>query len=1038
MRKAIVVHALCLLIPALVACGTGGTGPSGPADTAVDALQPTDQSTAEPAEADVADAEGPRDPGGDVPKATPETGDESTPNDPAGDNLPAPRQFGAACISNADCDSGYCVEGPDGWFCTKTCSDDCPVGWLCRSMMVGSDVVSLCVPMGARLCKECAKDSECGDGLCLDTPDGKVCGEDCSVAECPTGYRCNEVASGPDTLSKQCVPESGSCSCNVVTDGARRPCVRKNTIGTCLGFETCDRTTGWAGCTAPDAKAETCNDLDDNCDGQIDEDFKEKGKACATGVGECQRNGVQVCAPDGQGVTCNAMLVQGSPEKCDGLDNNCDGLVDEEWPELHRACTAGQGECLRIGAFNCAADGSGTECDAQGVEGVAELCNGKDDNCDGLTDEAFPDVGGFCTTGLGVCQRGGTKICSPDATTTVCSAPTATGTAESCDYLDNDCDGATDNGYVHNGKYDGDAACGNCFTDCTKIYDLPDAYGRCNATGAPRCEMRCIDGSFDLNGVPDDGCEFALDPDGIHVSRDDPAATDDAGCGLGPTGTVAGAHPCKSIGVGLARASATGRGKILVADGLYEETVTLVGGKSLLGGYRADTWERHLASTLSTVRGAAVGLHRKTIVADGVKTATLLEGFVIYGPAATQTGGNSYALWVQNSTSALAIRNNVVYAGSGGPGLNGLDGGNGTAGTAGTAGVAAKEIGADCFGECTTALESAGGTGGSKTCEGTSVSGGTGGRAVCPDWNESLDLCTAPCGSNPAKQTASAAAAGSVGANGGGTGGKGGQDAKIDGFCEGTCACQVPTGDQNGANGLDGTAGKPGAAGAGCTGGAGSLVDGEWTGNAATPGSDGLHGSGGGGGGGGGGVETYFDTDCSDAGHSDIGGSGGGGGSGGCRGHGGSAGNAGGGSFDLFLVWTATPTSAPAITGNRFARGFGGNGGQGGNGGTGGPGAAGASGGGSGAANLATFCAPAGGKGGQGGFGGHGGGGGGGCGGSAFAIYAGGAGSLSLGAYKTGNTFQGGGSGGQGGTGGGSMGTPGTAGTNGTVADANF
>ena len=97
---------------------------------------------------------------------------------------------------------------------------------------------------------------------------------------------------------------------------------------------------------------------------------------------------------------------------------------------------------------------------------------------------------------------------------------------------------------------------------------------------------------------------------------------------------------------------------------------------------------------------------------------------MIYGPEATQAGGNSYAIWVEDSTSALTIRGNVVYAGTGGPGTNGTGGANGAEGAGGTAGAAAKDTSANCFAECTSAVETAGGAGGSKTCEGASVAGG--------------------------------------------------------------------------------------------------------------------------------------------------------------------------------------------------------------------------------------------------------------------------------------------------------------------------
>ena len=73
-----------------------------------------------------------------------------------------------------------------------------------------------------------------------------------------------------------------------------------------------------------------CNGLDDDCDGEIDEDFDELGSACASGLGVCHSEGVFVCAAEGDAVECDAAMVAPSPETCDGLDNDCDGDIDEE------------------------------------------------------------------------------------------------------------------------------------------------------------------------------------------------------------------------------------------------------------------------------------------------------------------------------------------------------------------------------------------------------------------------------------------------------------------------------------------------------------------------------------------------------------------------------------------------------------------------------------------------------------------------------------------------------------------------------------
>lgn len=91
----------------------------------------------------------------------------------------------------------------------------------------------------------------------------------------------------------------------------------------------------------------------------------------------------------------------------------------------------------------CAAGTDCNDAEAAAFDGAAELCDGVDNNCDGTTDEGF-DVGAACTSGSGNCQGTGIYECAPDGTV-VCSG-VAVGLPEMCDGIDNDCNGAIDDG----------------------------------------------------------------------------------------------------------------------------------------------------------------------------------------------------------------------------------------------------------------------------------------------------------------------------------------------------------------------------------------------------------------------------------------------------------------------------------------------------------------------------------------------------------------------------------------------------------------
>jgi hypothetical protein len=504
----------------------------------------------------------------------------------------------------------------------------------------------------------------------------------------------------------------------------------------------------------------------------------------------------------------------------------------------------------------------------------------------------------------------------------------------------------------------------------------------------------CAAGKYDLNGNPADGCEFVLDTDAIYVDANDPGANDNAGCGRGPVDTCAGCQPCQTISRGLTEAVSSGRSKVNVANGTYAEAVTLVNGKSLLGGWRGGTWERRLASTSTILRGeSASGNHRRAVVGTAITSPTVLEGFIIFGPQGASPAGNSYAVYLSNA-GGLTVRNNVIYGGAGGPGADGSDGTEGLNGVTGTVGAnAIQSSTSSCVG-----LDRPGGAGGVLLCGGTSVSGGAGGGNRCtPSPNSEfsgLDGLAAP-------------------GTGGGTGGDAGDDALLQ-----SGLCTAPPNPTTGAPGGNGTAGSNGGAGSGASNPNGTVAGGHWAGTTGGLGAAGAFGRGGGGGGAGGGADGISpEKDV-------LGGAGGGGGSGACGGAGGTAGAAGGGSFGVFI----TGGTAPVITSNLISRGYAGPGGRGGQGGKSGAGGLGAAGG---AATF--FCAGAGGRGGDGGAGGHGGGAGGGAGGISVGIFTSGVGAPG---YSAANTIFGGGSasGGQGGLSFGNSGTPGVAGSLSSVA----
>ena len=223
----------------------------------------------------------------------------------------------------------------------------------------------------------------------------------------------------------------------LIDDGVERKC--GGTVGICSqGTQKCMEGE-WGYCEGMVyPQDEICNGLDDDCDGYVDEDLS---RACGNSpvIGEC-KNGVQQCI-NGSWSECGGQVFP-KPERCNSKDDDCDGRADEG---LVKTCGVSDvGECTILTA-SCK-KGKWEECEA--VMPVAEVCDGLDNDCDGYVDENL--TRGCGETDVGICKFG-TETCM-DAKWSGCVGAVNPGT-EWCDGLDNDCDGIADNGCMKKGVF---------------------------------------------------------------------------------------------------------------------------------------------------------------------------------------------------------------------------------------------------------------------------------------------------------------------------------------------------------------------------------------------------------------------------------------------------------------------------------------------------------------------------------------------------------------------------------------------------------
>jgi hypothetical protein len=138
----------------------------------------------------------------------------------------------------------------------------------------------------------------------------------------------------------------------------------------------------FSGCTVGKGKNRVFLPADSDCQSELDDNessecVPSQGNACSVGIGQCQNIGLVQC--DG---SCSAVAGNPSPEMCDGLDNNCDGTVDES---LVQQCGSSDVGMCQFGTSTCSAGNWGT-C-VGNIEPATEMCDGLDNNCDGTIDE---------------------------------------------------------------------------------------------------------------------------------------------------------------------------------------------------------------------------------------------------------------------------------------------------------------------------------------------------------------------------------------------------------------------------------------------------------------------------------------------------------------------------------------------------------------------------------------------------------------------------------------------------------------------------
>ena len=254
---------------------------------------------------------------------------------------------------------------------------------------------------------------------------------------------------------------------------------------------------------------ELCNGIDDDCDMLTDEEFPGLGEPCDTDDQDLCPNGQVVCSVDGEETVCSEEEPGDLMELCNGLDDDCDGEVDEDFPQLSVPCDGPDSDLCPNAVIQCSADGTASECGEESATDLTESCNGLDDDCDGEVDEGFNNLGQECDGSDSDLCANGVFQCLASGKGVTCGSEDPSSIEELCNGVDDDCDAQIDEGFSDLDQ-DGEV---DCLDDDDDGDGVNDDVDNCPLTSNPDQEDANENGTGDL-------CDGDQDGDG------DPNATD--------------------------------------------------------------------------------------------------------------------------------------------------------------------------------------------------------------------------------------------------------------------------------------------------------------------------------------------------------------------------------------------------------------------------------------------------------------------------------------------------------------------------------